>query len=267
MKSVVSLIMLSFLLHGCLGKQNPIKNDVIFIQSIPVCHTAEVCDAIWKAAGEWVDEYSPQGTDVFESDLIRSETPELGSNDMDMEIKKVQQKDGSYKIIINNSCARSWGSCESSRRNMIAFNKKMVSLLPANEKAIKEKVFIINTDVNKWLNGYASSIAQYDAESLASMLHFPVSYIEKDEIKVLNSIEDMGAYIKDLKNSLSKLDGQSIKVNDIDVFARNGRNIYVNAVLSLEDSEGATVGAQQLGFHLVKIDKKLKMISAGTHTE
>ncbi|MCK4709266.1 MAG: hypothetical protein KAU21_11665, partial [Gammaproteobacteria bacterium] len=140
MKFLIPLmLMIGFLLQGCLGKQNPIKEDVIFLQSIPSCNSPEVCDAMWNAAGAWVDKYSPQGVDTFADDLIHSEAPELGSDEMEIVVKKIKQKDGSYKILIDNICVHSFGNCITERKNMIAFNKKMISFLPEKEKVVKEE--------------------------------------------------------------------------------------------------------------------------------
>ena len=99
------------------------------------------------------------------------------------------------------------------------------------------------------------------------MFHYPVTYIEKDSIQVLKSEADLNTYIKGLKKRFLIYDGQYIQLSSLDVFARNGRNIYVNMVMSLYDTDSAIVAAQQVGFHLVKIDKQLKMISAGAHTD
>ena len=81
MKNILVLIFAGVLLQGCLGKKNEITEDVVFLQSVPVCNTPEICKKMWDAAGDWVDKYSPQGIETFSDVLIQSEEKEFGSDE------------------------------------------------------------------------------------------------------------------------------------------------------------------------------------------
>ncbi len=267
MKNILVLIFAGILLQGCLGKKNEITEDVVFLQSVPVCNTPEICKKMWDAAGDWVDKYSPQGIETFSDVLIQSEEKEVGSDEMDIEIKKVKQKDNSYKIVINNVCSRSFANCSVERNNMIAFNKKLISFMSVKEKKVKQKVFDADASINKWIDRYTVAINRFDENSLSTLFHFPVTYIEKDEVKVLKSIADVKVYLQSIKTKFSKVKGEYIKPDSIDVFSSTGRNLYVNVVFNLYDAESAVVGSQQTGIHLINVDKQWKMLSWGAHTK
>jgi len=265
--SIPLVVFLSFLLQGCLGTQNPIKEDAVFLHSAPVCTTDDMCKQMWQAAAEWVDQYSPQGIEVHDENLISSEDKELGSDELDIEIKKLPQKDGSHKIVIDIYCRRALSSCSIERKNMIAFNKKLSSFMAVDEKAKKDKVFSDSHGINQWVKDYVNALNKFDVEEFSALIHFPVTYVEKNETKVLRSKEDVKTYLKQLASKLNALSGKYIKSDNLDVFSRAGRSLYVNVVLYLYDSENTVVGGQQTGFHLVKQGKQLKMISAGAHGE
>lgn len=266
-KNLMLLVMITILLQGCLGDQNAINRDVVFLQTVPVCSTDKMCNKMWAAAEEWVEEYSPQGVDTSTDDVIASEMKDPGSDDMDIEIRKIKQNNGSYKIIINNLCSRSVNSCDTERKNMIAFNKKLISLLPAKERNKNKQLFDVNKKVDLWIGQYVDAIGEADLAKLTSIVHYPVTYIEKDKVSVINSDKDMRNYLQALKKQFLILDGVYLKASSYDVFGRTGNNLYVNVVLSLHDVESEIVAAQQVGFHLIKVKNRWKMISAGTHLD
>ena len=267
MKNLMVVVFVSAFLQGCLGKKNEINEDVVFLQSVPVCSSDEMCKKMWDAAGVWVDKYSTQGIEIYSDSLIQSEEKEVGSDDMDISIKKVKQKDGAYKIIIENACSRSAGNCTAERGNMIAFNKKLIGFMSVKDKAQKKEVLDTNAGVKQWLNKYEVAINKFDSDLLASSLHFPVTYVEKDEIIVLKTKQDVSAYLKDIKGKFAAVNGEYIKADSMDVFAITGRNLYVNVVLNLYDVESTVVAAQQVGLHLVRVNEQWKMLSSGLHTQ
>jgi len=258
-------LLFTVLLQGCLGDQNAINKDVVFLQTVPVCETDEMCKKMWLAAESWVDKYSAQGVRTVTDKVIMSEEKDPGSDDMDIEIKKIKQENGSYKIIINNFCSRSLSSCDRERKNMIAFNKKLISFLPAEKRNKNKKLFDANKSVDQWVAQYTEAIGSADLMKMKALVHYPLTYVEKDKISVIFSDEDMREYLQRLKKQFSALNGVYLKASSFDVFGRTGANLYVNVVLSLHDAESVAVGAQQIGFQLIKVDKKWKMISAGTH--
>jgi len=261
--SVLTLLLLS----GCLGKKNEIKNDALFLQSAPVCSNEEMCQKMWDAAGAWVEKYSPQGIEIYSDDVIQSEEKELGSEEMEIIIKKIKQKDGSYKIVIDNSCSRSSSACTAERNNMLAFNKELSEFMSVTGQKKTQQVINDNTKIKLWLERYTQLTAGYKSNALSKMLHYPVSLIEKDTIQVLSSEQDLTQYLNTVKASIEKANGVYLKLDSLDVFARNGRNLYVNAIINLYDVENTIVAAQQIGFHLVHVDEKWQMISAATHGE
>lgn len=261
------VVFVSAFLQGCLGKKNEINEDVVFLQSVPVCSSDEMCKKMWDAAGAWVDKYSTQGIETYSDSLIQSEEKEVGSDGMDITIKKIKQKDGAYKIIIDNACSRSLGSCSIERSNMIAFNKKLISFMSVKEKAVKKEVFNTNADFKQWLTKYEVAINKFDSDLLAGSFHLPVTYIEKDEIIVLKTKQDVSAYLKNIEVKFTAVKGEYIKADSIDIFARTGRNLYVNVVFNLYDAESAVVAAQQVGLHLIRVNKQWKMLSSGLHTQ
>jgi len=254
-------------LTACLGGKNEIKDDAVFLQSVPVCNSDDMCKKMWEAAGAWVDKYSPQGIETYSDDMIQSEEKELGSNEMEITVRKIKQQDGSYKILIDNLCSRSLGSCNAERSNMIAFNKKLSGFMATAAKNKVQKVIEDNSEVKQWLERYTQLTAGFKVDALATMLHFPVSFIEKDGIIVLNTADDLKTYLQDLKVRFDKVNGTYLKTDNIDVFARHGRNLYVNAIINLYDIENTIVAAQQVGFHLVNDNKRWLMLSAATHGE
>ena len=254
-------------LTACLGGKNEIKDDAVFLQSAPVCTSDDMCKKMWEAAGAWVDKYSPQGIETYSDDLIQSEEKELGSDEMEITVRKIKQDDGSYKILIDNLCSRTLGSCTAERSNMIAFNKKLSGFMTTAAKNKVQKVIEDNSEVKQWLERYTQLTAGFKADALATMLHFPVSFIEKDEIIVLKTTDDLKTYLQNLKAQFDKVNGIYLKTDSIDVFARHGRNLYVNAIINLYDIENTIVAAQQIGFHLVYVDHKWQMISAAKHGE
>lgn len=260
------VVFVSAFLQGCLGKKNEINEDVVFLQSVPVCNSDEMCKNMWDAAGAWVDKYSPQGIEIYSDGLIQSEEKEMGSDEMDISIKKVKQKKGVYKIIIDNACSRSKGNCTTERSNMIAFNKKLIGFMSVKDKVQKKEIFETNAGIKQWLNKYEVAINKFDSNLLASSLHFPVTYIEKDEIIVLKTKADVSAYLIKIKEKFAAVKGEYIKADSIDVFARTGRNLYVNVVFNLYDDESAAVVSQQVALHLVMVNKQWKMLSSGLHT-
>ncbi|MDH5392739.1 MAG: hypothetical protein OEY11_06085 [Gammaproteobacteria bacterium] len=267
MRNLFALILLSIVLQGCLGDKNAINKDVVFLQTVPVCTTDELCEKMWLAAQEWVEQYSPQGLEVVTDDVIQSETKELGSDEMDIEIKKIKQKNGDYKILINNICSRALSSCDRERKNMILFNKKLIAYMPAKTQKLKQQLFKVNKKIDGWIAHYVDAINKAEPEMLSQLVHFPVTYIEKDKIAVILSVKEMSQYLKTLNNKIADLQGEYVKADSIDVFAHNGRNLYVNAVFNVYDADSAIVAAQQLGFHLIEVDQHWKMISAGVHTD
>ena len=130
-----------------------------------------------------------------------------------------------------------------------------------------QKVIEDNTEVKQWLDRYTQLTAGFKADALATMLHFPVSFIEKDSIIVLNTADDLKTYLQNLKSQFDKVNGIYLKTDSIDVFARQGRNLYVNAIINLYDIENTIVAAQQIGFHLVNDNKRWLMLSAAVHAE
>ncbi|MCK5335488.1 MAG: hypothetical protein KAQ67_04965, partial [Gammaproteobacteria bacterium] len=154
MKNIIVLTFASILLQGCLGKKNEITEDVVFLQSVPVCNTPEMCKKMWDAAGEWVDKYSPQGIDTYTDDMIRSEDKDNSSDEMEIVIKRIKQGNASYKILIDTICTNSISSCSLERNNMLAFNKKLIGFMSVKEKTKKEKVFDANAALNLWLKHY-----------------------------------------------------------------------------------------------------------------
>lgn len=267
MKNLMIVVFVSAFLQGCLGKKNEINEDVVFLQSVPVCSSDDMCKKMWDTAGDWVDKYSTQGIEIYSDSLIQSEEKELGSEEMDITIKKVKQKDGAYKIIIDNVCSRSLGNCSTERSNMIAFNKKLISFMSVKEKAVKKEVFDTNAGFKQWLNKYEVAINKFDTKLLAGSLHLPVTYIEKDDIIVLKTTADVKEYLNNIEKRFTSINGEYIKADSIDIFARTGRNLYVNVVFNLYDAESTVVAAQQVGLHLIKVDKQWKMLSSGLHTK
>lgn len=267
MKNLIMFIFAGVLLQGCLGTKNQINEDVVFLQSVPTCNTDGMCQKMWDAAGAWVDQYSPQGTEIYSDTLIQSEEKEIGSEEMEISIKKIKQKDNGFKIIIDNACNRSVSSCSVERSNMIAFNKRLIGFMSVKEKEVKEKVFDINANIDQWLKVYTVAINKFDGKLLSGLLHFPVTYIEKDEIIVLNSIDEVSAYLKSIKAKFAEVKGEYIMVDSIDVFSRTGRNLYVNVIFNVYDAESIVVASQQTGLHLVKVGKQWKMLSSGAHTD
>lgn len=269
-KKKLNLLLVVFsalLLSGCLGKQNEVKNDALFIQSSPVCSNDEICQKMWDAAGDWVQQYSPQGIEIYNDELIKSEEKELGSDEMEIVIKKIKQKDGSFKIVIDNSCSRLNSACTSERNNMLAFNKKLSAFMSVAGQKKTRQIFEENSEVKLWLERYTQLTAGYKADALSAMLHYPVSFIESDVIHVVSSQQELQQYLDTVKAKIEKVNGVYLKVDSINVFARNGRNLYVNAIINLYDIENTIVAAQQIGFHLVNIKGKWQMISAATHGE
>ena len=264
---LLSAIFYVLLLSGCLGNKNEVKEDVVFIQSSPVCDSKEMCQKMWEAAGAWVDKYSPQGIEIFNDEVIQSEEKEIGSEEMEITVKKVKLKNGSYKIVIDNLCSRSGSSCSEARSNMIAFNKKLSVFMSATDQKKTEQVFTDNKEVKLWLERYTQLIAGYKATALSKMLHFPVSFIENDSITVVGSEVELMQYLSNLKTSIDKVKGVYLKTDSLDVFERNGRNLYVNVIINLYDAENTVAAAQQIGFHLVNIDGQWQMISAAIHGE
>lgn len=260
MKNLFVLISLSVLLQGCLGKGVDLKNDVVFQQSIPVCKSEDVCKKMWDAAGDWVHKYSPQGIDTYTENLIISEDKEVGSDDMNLEVRKVKQQDGSFKIIIDNFCSR---NCDAERRNMLEFNKKLISFMSVREQAVKETVFIENRDLKEWVEKYDRLMNTFDAKAMSGLYHFPVTYINKKDITVLNQVADVAVYLKNTKAQFTKHSGQYIKLTGLNVYSKTGRNAYIGVTFALYDAENTAVSEQRVNFHLVKIDSKWKMISAG----
>lgn len=267
MKNILVLIILTVLLQGCFANKKSINEDVVITQSTPVCSTEQMCNEMWQASEAWVDRYSPQGTDISTDNLIRSESKELGSDDMEIEIRKIKLENGHYKIVIDNICKRSFGSCSIERNNMIAFNQELIKLMPAKAQAAKEKIFNENTDIKQWFDQYVMFINKNDAVSFSGLLHFPVSYVEKDNIVVLSSAEESTAYLQGIKEKFSVGSGRYLKTSSLDIFGKNGRNAYVNVQVNLYDADSALLGAQLTGFHLVKVGKSWQMISAAIHTE
>lgn len=265
--SVLLSVLTLLLLSGCLGNKNEIKNDALFLQSAPVCSNEEMCQKMWDAAGAWVEKYSPQGIETYSDDLIQSEEKELGSEEMEIAVRKIKQKDGSFKIVIDNSCSRSSSACSAERNNMIAFNKELSAFMSTAEQNITQQVFTDNADVKLWLERYTQLTAGYKAAELSAMLHYPVSFIENDSIRVINSQQELKQYLAQVKTNVEKANGVYLKLDSIDVFSRIGRNLYVNAIIYLYDSENTIVAAQQIGFHLVFEDDKWQMISAASHDE
>lgn len=261
------VVLVSFLLQGCLGNKNAINQDVVFLQSAPVCNTEEMCKAMWDAAGEWVNRYSPQGIETYNDEFIRSVEKEVGSDEMDIEVRKIKQPDGSFKIVINNYCSRSLANCTAERNNMIAFNKKLIGFMSAKQQEAKKQVFDDDQDVKKWLQRYNSLMIQNRAEVLSTMLHFPVTYIDKKQITVIRSTDELSDYLQDLKKRFTEYKGIYLKTNSVDVFGRTGRNLYINAIINLYDTDNTTVAAQQIGFHLVKVDSNWLLLSAAVHGE
>lgn len=259
------VVFVSAFLQGCLGKKNEINEDVVFLQSVPVCSSDEMCKKMWGAAGAWVDKYSTQGIETYSDSLIQSEEKEMGSDEMDISIKKIKQEEGGYKIIIDNACSRSSSNCTVERSNMIAFNKKLIGFMSVKDKVQKKEIFDTNAGIKQWLNKYEVAINKFDNNLLASSLHFPVTYIEKDEIIVLKNKADVSAYLIKIKEKFSAVKGEYIKADSIDVFARTGRSLYVNVVFNLYDDESAVVASQQVALHLVMVNKHWKMLSSGLH--
>lgn len=267
MNKLIILVFSGVLLQGCLGNKNEIKSDVVYLQSIPTCHSDDVCKKMWVVAADWVDQYSPQGIEVYSNTLIQSEEQDLGSDEMYIEIKKVKHKDNSFKIVIDNMCNRSGGGCSVERNNMIAFNKKLIGLMSVKERKIKEKVLKVNSDINHWAKKYVGGINKFDASLITELFHLPTTLIEKDSVLVLNTKSDVSTFLTQLKLKFENIKGQYINVDEIDVFARTGRNLYVNIVFNVYDAENALVASQQRGLHFVLVDNQLKMISSGLHTQ
>lgn len=266
MKKILILFPLVFL-TGCLGNKNEIKDDAVFLQSVPVCSSEDVCNKMWKAAGEWVDRYSPQGIETYNDQLIRSEEKEIGSEEMEIEVRKIKQDDGTYKIVIDNFCRRSGGSCAAERSNMIAFNKTLYQFMPVQEKTLRQDIFKDNQTISQWFDRYSQLVAGYKTDALASMMHFPVTFIENDNIQTISSTNDLEQYLQVRKKQFDELKGTYLKTDSIDVFQHIGRNVYVNAILNLYDVENTVVAAQQLAFHLVEVDGKWLLISTAVHTK
>ena len=266
-KSFVLLIFISFFLQGCLGNKNEIKKDVVFLQSSPVCTTEKMCNEMWEAAGEWVDKFSPQGIEVYSDTVIHSEERELGSDEMEIVVTKMKLEDGSHKIVIDNRCDRSLADCSVQRNNMIAFNKKLTGFMSVEQQEVQEKVFNANQGIDEWLAKYVAAVNTYDAKLLSKIVHFPVTYIEKNGVKVVINQNQLNDYLKATANKFIAVNGQYIKSESIDIFQRTERSIYVNTVINLYDIENTIVAAQQVGFHLVNDDGQLLMISAAVHTE
>jgi len=266
-KSLILISLVSVFLQGCLGNKNAIKNDVVFLQSSPVCNTEKMCKEMWNAAGEWVARFSPQGIEVYSDTLIRSEERELGSEEMDIEITKIKQQDGSYKIVIDNHCGRSLANCSVQRNNMIAFNKELTKFMSSEQQQEQKKVFNANQNVNDWLKKYMDAMNTADAKSLAQIVHLPVTYIEKETIKVVANQDDLQEYLKSTADKFATVNGKYLKSESIDIFQRTERSIYVNVILNLYDIENTVVAAQQVGFHLVNDNGELQLISAAVHTK
>jgi len=267
MKKLLLLIFVSALLQGCLGKKNAITEDAVFKQTAPVCNTEAMCKKMWTAAGEWADRYSPQGIETYTDQLIRSEEKEVGSDEMEIIIRKVEQKDGSYKIVINNVCSRTLGSCSEERSNMIAFNKKLIGFMSAKEKQVKEKALDGNIELKKWIKQYTAAINKFDADALSGLMHLPVTYVEADKIIVLTSVAEVSRYLQALKTKFAEAKGEYVKADSTDIFALNGKNLYVNLILNVYDADSTIVAAQQTGIHLVMHNGGLKMISSATHSK
>lgn len=266
LKTLLLVTLFSIFLQGCFGKKNEIKKDVVFLQSSPVCTTDAVCQAMWDAAGKWVDLYSPQGIETYSDEMIRSEERELGSEEMEIVVAKVKQSDGSYKIIIDNLCDRSKAGCSAERSNMIAFNKKLAGFMSAEEQKAKEKLFNANRDINDWFVKYSEAMTAYNANALSQMFHFPVTYIENDGVEVVATNVQLPEYLQNIKNTFTSMNGKYIRSESIDIFQKTDRSVYVNVIFNLYDIENTVVAAQQVGFHLVAVDGQWKMLSAAVHS-
>lgn len=262
MKSLIPLIVfLSILLQGCFSNKNTTKDDAVFLQTIPVCNSPELCKKMWQAAGEWVDKYSPQGIDVDDEKMIRSEDKEIGSDDMEIVITKVKQVGGHYQIVIDNACTSTFGACTIERNNMLAFNKHLIALMPAKDKAKKELVFDADVEVKAWLKDYINAFNELDVVAFSKLQHFPVTLIEDNAVQILNTAEDVVPYLETQKSKLAKVNGVYIVLENLKVLTSTGSSLFVNALFSINDVENVAISGQKLSINLIKVDGALKMIS------
>ncbi|MDH5423595.1 MAG: hypothetical protein OEY29_01205 [Gammaproteobacteria bacterium] len=260
MKKIFVLMALSAFMQGCMTKAVDLKQDVVFQQSIPVCQSEDVCKKMWQAAGDWVHKYSPQGIDIYTDNLIVSEDREVGSDNMNLEVRKVKQADGSFKIIIDNFCTR---NCDAERRNMLAFNKELMNFMTVKEQAQREAVFDENNDLKEWVVKYERVMNSFDANSVSGLYSFPVTYINQESITVLSQVADVVAYLKNSKVQMQKHNAQYLRLNGLNVYAKTGRSSYIGVTLRLYDADNSTVSEQRVTLHLVRVDNHWKMISAG----
>lgn len=261
MKKIVVIFITAFLLQGCLEKKNPITDDAIFQKTVPVCDSEELCARMWDMAGEWVKKYSPQGIKEYEDDVIQSAEKGFGFDDLEIEVRKVKIAEGKYKIMIDVLCNPIMSSCKAERKNILAFNQKLSTLLPAETQVKTQEIITDNLLLESWLKQYADALNKSSIDALAPLYHWPATIVENDKISVLQNAADLKQHMTELKSQLQKARSIYINLDSLNVMARTSRTSYINVFLKGYDADNTKVLVRQLGFHLLDVGDSWQVMS------
>lgn len=253
--------MAALLLQACPGRKNPITEDVIFQRTVPVCDSEELCARMWDEAGAWVKKYSPQGIKIYEDDLIQSEEQAGGFSDLEIEVKKVKISEGKYKILIDVLCNTTLNSCTTERKNILAFNQQLSTLLPEAAQLKTQEILSDNMLLTGWLKRYADALNKSSFDALSVFYHWPVTVVEAEKISVLQNEADLKQHMTALKSQLEKANSKYIKLETLNVVSRTNRTVYIHVTLNGYDVENTKVLAHPLEFHLLAVADSWQVMS------
>jgi hypothetical protein len=261
MKKIFALIFTTSLLQGCLTNSYNLADDAIFLKTAPVCDSEELCARMWEEAGNWVRKYSPQGIDVYSDTMIRSVEKDLGSFNLEIEVKKVAEAEGRFKIMIDVLCNTALASCNTERKNMLAFNKKLTSLLPAEQREVAQKTFNANAEVEDWLKLYGEALNKNDLDAMQALYHFPVTIVEANKVTVLQNAGDLQQYQREQSTKLANRGSTYLKLGSHKIVDKARRTAYVTTVLTAYNSDNVRVTARQMSLQLLSTEGLWQLMS------
>lgn len=110
LKTTTAVIGLLITLSGCMAPYKPDQAKLAYAQSIqPTCRGERECELMWSAARLWVQEKAGYKIKLLTSDFLETYSPTGGNTYIGVQLSKVPNKDGSYRLKSQIWCDNMFG--------------------------------------------------------------------------------------------------------------------------------------------------------------